>query len=322
MFLTSSRYSRVYIFKNIETTIRYSFTNVYKYKNLLDNMKMSRNVFKLEKRGREEEDYLSDPKHFHFLMKVYGLESEKKSSPSIICHELFDCSNIKNVTKSNEYQTILRYADRWEKQNIIRKIKHRKTYYTIDWNGIITKYIQLMNDLPTYTLVDTTGFNFKNNKYIFAFLKLYYRGILTFPTFSKYITPISFTSSLVLLLNRVIQQIKGNIIAICNYEEKYKKQNPELSNFFQFIYLLCNFNSQYAPHSAIDGFSDYLINYIEFKAKGKKQVIKELIESAKNNPEVQKGEEEDSIEIGLDWYKDLWELEDNLEKINKFHFPD
>ena len=90
---------------------------------------MTGKSFHLDKKGRSEVDFIDNPEYFHFLMTVYDFEKNKKSFPFQICNELFDCSNLINITKSNEYQKILRYAKRLEDLDLIDSKKDKKKTY-------------------------------------------------------------------------------------------------------------------------------------------------------------------------------------------------
>lgn len=272
--------------------------------------------FELGKRGREEINILEDPMHFSFFLHVYENQKEKNSYPLKICTQLFNCSNLVNIVKSNEYQRVLRFGKKLEAEELIKLVKDKssrgqKTYYVIYWNGVLKNILKMLKELPVYSdshdFLD--GIKYKDNKYIIAFVKLYFWGLATSDTFKYKITPIDFKQSIILLFNRLMIFEPFNKKEF--YEkvmEKYEGKDKEKAEFFKFLWLLKDIEEQYRPNSAVNGFVDYLANYIYFKTD------RRLVYTSNKK---------EDIEHTKSWYGKLEDIEDHLEEIEKAGFyPD
>ncbi len=271
-------------------------------------------LFKLEKSGRTEQDILEQPELFSVLLKIYELQKKDKSYATELCRELFDCTDIPDITKSIEYQRILRYLSKLQDNELIyidktKKTQGKKSIYKVNWNGIIKTTLDFIRTAPTYQeyftgMRDKDINRFIGNKYIIAFLKMYLRGLAISPYF-KYVQPISFKDAILLLVNRVMTRYSTSFEFSDDdpFQEeidKYKTSDTKRSIFFVFLKYLCIFEQDYSPNSAIQSYFGYLFNFIKYK----KENVKKL---SKNDQ---------------DWYGNLLDIENHLDNIDDFYYPD
>lgn len=274
-------------------------------------------VLTLQKAGRTEIDVLEQPSLFLFFLAVYRLENDKKSYATEVCKAVYDCSEIEDVTKSIEYQRVLRYASRLQDNGLLyvvkdKKSKGKKSHYKVDWNGVVNMILDFVKNAPAYIgssgrMIDENLKKRKDNKYILAFIKLYYRGISTSDAF-RFFTPITFKDSILLLVNKIMikfkpEDLKKNRSAeLVEYSLKYEKTNPELSTFFDFLHILREFEQDYRPHSALNAVRRDLWTYVKFKAENTQDI--------------------ELSELDKGFSGRLLNMEDDLDAIDKFHFPD
>lgn len=184
----------------------------------------------LRKVGGIERDIFSDKTHFRFLLHLIRNEGEKKSYPAHLCKELYHIKPGIDITKTSEYNKVVRYIRRWEKAGIIKKspekLQHNLSYYIVDYNQITKYFLSILDDngkvISLYSKLKRL--RYKDNEYIIAFLKLYFYLI----SVESYVfTDLDFTSAVLLLPRVFYEQVFDSILNTVRYNDIYDYAEKE-----------------------------------------------------------------------------------------------
>lgn len=184
------------------------------YGDILKDDKLS-----LESSGGLSRDIAEDKTHFRVLLSIIYNEGERKSYPLNITRELFNIPQNIDITKTSEYNKIIRYIKRWEEAKIIQKSKtklqHNISYYLVNYNEIIKQIIAHIDYISKgYLLNQLKKLEYKDNEYIIAFVKLYYYHLsLESPHYRDY----TFNLSILNLIRYLFERIDRDIREMANF---------------------------------------------------------------------------------------------------------